>query len=459
MFEEKIKEDILNTLDDQYLKQTARESNFIQRNSSKISGPDFIELLTTAMVENPYVSLDGLCDILSQINPEAVMTPQGLSERINSDQAVEYLKTVFENLVKKNLESVMDQKNSIELFSSFNKVFLEDSSQCELNNKLADEFKGSGGSASKSSLKINLIYEFIQNTIYDIYITDSKEPDQALAGRILDSLQANDLIIRDLGYFSLKALVEFPTKNAFFLSRLTKLVNVYLSERDDTPIDNLGKYFLNEFPDHAVADIDAFIGQKERLPCRLIIYRLPEEIVNERIRKARKTATKKGRVLTQEQVAWLHFSFFITNVKKEIWPTGVIGTIYRIRWRIELIFKTWKSLLQIHVLKGTRPERIRCIIYGRLILIAIMTMIYSYASYYSEQVYKREVSAHKLFNWLNRTKRLGKAAFSGSLDFLITEMKLNILRNCTQKRIRKHSLELLLEEIPYMESFESNHLA
>ena len=85
------------------MKELARECNFVQRSSSKIEGPDFVELLTTAIIDNPYVSLDGLCDILTQINPNANITPQGLAERINSDQAVDYLKTFWKVLSKKTL--------------------------------------------------------------------------------------------------------------------------------------------------------------------------------------------------------------------------------------------------------------------------------------------------------------------------------------------------------------------
>lgn len=439
------------------MKELARDCNFVRRSSSKIKGPDFVELLTTAIIDNPYVSLDGLCDILAQINPNANMTPQGLAERINSKQAVDYLKSVLESSIKKNLESIKDN-DLIELFASFKRVFLEDSTQCELNKKLADDFKGSGGSASKSSLKINLIYELIQDVIQDIHITDSKEPDQALAGIIFDHLQSNDLIIRDLGYFSLKILINLPKINAFFLSRLIKSVNVYLSEQDDVAIDDIGGYFFKKFPDQTIIDIDVFLGREEKFPCRLIIYRLPEDVVNERVRKARKAAKKKGRELIEEYIHWLHFGFYITNVSRDIWSAEVIGTIYRIRWRIELIFKSWKTLLRIDVLKGTRPERIRCFLYGRLITITIMTMLYAYASWYAEIKHKREVSAHKLFNWLMRKDRLEKAIYSDRMNLLMITLNQDILRNCKQKRKRKTSLELIAGKVFYMESFDQNNL-
>ena len=57
-----------------------------------------------------------------------------------------------------------------------------------------------------------------------------------------------------------------------------------------------------------------------------------------------------------------------------------IGTIYRLRWQMELTFKHWKSLFQIDVLKGTRPERIRCLIYGRLIVILVVQRLLALAS-------------------------------------------------------------------------------
>ena len=40
--------------------------------------------MTTEMIEEPAVSLEGLCDLLSELNPHAEMTPQALHQRINA---------------------------------------------------------------------------------------------------------------------------------------------------------------------------------------------------------------------------------------------------------------------------------------------------------------------------------------------------------------------------------------
>jgi len=48
--EEKVKEKISAVLNNNDLKELARKCNFVQRSSSKIEGPDFVELLTTAII-------------------------------------------------------------------------------------------------------------------------------------------------------------------------------------------------------------------------------------------------------------------------------------------------------------------------------------------------------------------------------------------------------------------------
>ncbi len=190
-----------------HLNQLAQKNEFIQRKTSRLNGADFIELMTTGIISNTYEPLTGLCDILEKINPDAKMSPQALSQRINCNEAVDYLAEVFNQSIQKNLEPLTD-KLAVEILAPFNRIFLEDSTQCTLHEKLADTFKGSGGSASKSILKIDLIYELKQNILQEVYITDCKEPDQALAERILESIQENDLTIRDLGYYAHKAFAQ-----------------------------------------------------------------------------------------------------------------------------------------------------------------------------------------------------------------------------------------------------------
>jgi hypothetical protein len=452
---QRVKGKITEVFNKERLDRIDRESDFVQRSTSKLEGKDFVDLMSTELVEDTEVSMGGMCDILRQINPNAEMTPQGLNQRINTKESVEYLKEVFGLAIQENLDPVRE-KIEVELLAPFDHVFIEDSTQCNLHEKLADTFKGSGGSASKSALKIDLTYEYKQKMMQELVITDGKTSDQSRSEGSLVNVQARDLLLRDLGYFKLDALSKIEEKGAFFLSRLLPGVDVYLDNQKDATAIDLAGYLDKNHAQQSVIDLDVYLG-KEKLPCRLIAYRLPDKVVNMRRRKAKEDHRRKGRTLSEDYLNWLRFGFYITNVSREVWSEQVVGTIYRLRWRIELIFKAWKSLLNIHVLKGTRSERIECLVYGRLITIALMTMLYAYTCFCAEKLFQREASEHKLINWLKRKNRLAKAIHFDLLDALLSDLIHDTPKMlCKQKRKRKTTLQLIEGQVHYINSFSKN---
>jgi hypothetical protein len=213
----------------------------------------------------------------------------------------------------------------------------------------------------------------------------------------------------------------------------------------------LVEHFQRYSPDDSVIDLPVYIGH-ERVPCRLLAYRLPDNVVQERRRKALEEARKKGRQLSQAYMEWRSFGFYIPNVSQQVWPPKMVGTVYRLRWQVELTCRNWKSLLHTHGLKGTRPERIQCMIYGRLITITMLAVITSYASWYAEDYLHRELSLPKLINWLKRKGRFVKAMHFGTLEALLRNLRRALPQLlCKQKRRRRTSRQLLEEYGPYME--------
>ena len=163
-------------------------------------------------------------------------------------------------------------------------------------------------------------------------------------------------------------------------------------------------------------------------------------------------ARKKGRTLTQEYLNWLAFGFYITNVAREVLSAKAVRIVYGLRWQVELMFKNWKSLLNLHILKGTRPERIECILYGRLITITMLTILSSYASWYAEDYLHRELSIPKLINWLKRKGRFAKAMHVGTLENLFNDLRRALAKGlCKQKRKRRTSRQLLEDFEYYLE--------
>jgi len=80
--------------------------------------------------------------------------------------------------------------------------------------------------------------------------------------------------------------------------------------------------------------------------------------------------------LSEEYKARCRFNIFITNTSAEIFNAEAIIQLYRLRWQIELIFKSWKSLLNIHQVKAVKKDRFECQLLARFIWILINWKIF-----------------------------------------------------------------------------------
>ena len=85
------------------------------------------------------------------------------------------------------------------------------------------------------------------------------------------------------------------------------------------------------------------LGSAERLPCRLIALRVPQEVADRRRQAAYEKAQKHGRVPTQEHLDWCDWTVFVTNCPADLLTWKEVVVLYRTRWQIELLFKLWKS--------------------------------------------------------------------------------------------------------------------
>ena len=69
-----------------------------------------------------------------------------------------------------------------------------------------------------------------------------------------------------------------------------------------------------------------FLGAQERVATQLIAVRVPETVVNERRRKARRNAKKRGHTPSQAHFALLAWNLFITTVPGTVWTPETVWT-------------------------------------------------------------------------------------------------------------------------------------
>jgi hypothetical protein len=80
----------------------------------------------------------------------------------------------------------------------------------------------------------------------------------------------------------------------------------------------------------------------------VLIEEIPEEVKNSRLRIKNKFNKGKGFSTSKEYKFRSGLNIWATNLSKENYDFACIKQFYGMRWQIELVFKSWKSILQIH---------------------------------------------------------------------------------------------------------------
>ena len=314
---------------------------FNQRCTAQVSGLEFAQMLILQVASGQALTYSNLNASLSKINSQINISNQALAEYFYKQSSVCLVKSIYESvflfqknaLLSSNLKKI-DQK----IIDKFKRILIQDSTVCVLDKRLASKYKGSGGSSSESSLKIDVIQELKTSAVMKINIVQGSENDVLSSSLLLEELMSGDLILRDLGYFKSDELKKIGDNNALFISRYKSTINVYMNEKDHIPVElgSLLKSHYDKFPNQ-IFDKPVFLGSK-KFKVRMVAYRVPLEVANERRRKANRASACNGVTPSKARLNLCDFVILITNIDLELIDPEVIGTIYGIRWTIELVF-------------------------------------------------------------------------------------------------------------------------
>jgi Transposase DDE domain len=347
------------------IEHTARRTGFVKR-TSKITGKIFLALVTFGVWSDATTTLAQLAAKVAQLGEQIEVSPEALHQRMNK-RALVFLQEMIRKALTKvqALEKVCDDG----LFTYFTKVYLVDSTGFGLPESLKDLLPGAGGSAAKAGAKIQTVWDYKRSGFDHFALTAWNIPDNKYVDTVVALAQKGILFLWDLGYFKVQALAHLAAAGAYFLSRLNHQTNIYETVAGHvTPLELAP--FLHSVKGNIV-EKEIFIGAKDQVRSRLIASRVPEMHVNERRRKARKNAKKKGYTPSQAHLTLLAWNLFITNVPQTIWKTETVVKVYPLRWQIEIIFKSWKSYLHLASIKTKKEDTTLCYLYGRMLLILL----------------------------------------------------------------------------------------
>lgn len=304
------------------------------------------------------------------------ITKQSLHDRFTSP-AVDFLKKCLDCLLTQKI-SYSGEKQALK--THFNRIRIKDSTKFALPDSFSAKYKGYGGALHHSSSMISVQYEydFLSGQSLDLRLTSGVMNDQSDSADFTHDIQENDLFLRDMGYCTLRFLSKIHSAKAYFLNRLTPQVNIYLERNSKDPVE-INSYLKKLKKDKLeYLEVYVFLGKKERVPVRLVVSLTDEATYEKRLRKTSKQAKSTGNKVSDKFKARARLNIMVTNVPAEILKGKDIRKVYSLRWQIELIFKTWKSLVTIDEFNTKKIHRFECQLYGKLIWIILNLTIFNW---------------------------------------------------------------------------------
>ena len=340
--------------------EVARLSGFQKRLPKKIHVRDFIKALCAAGALSK-LSFNLLAMLLGLVGG-GLVSKQGLAKRVNT-RCVTFLQLLLGPAI--SLRSGGQQARQQGLFASFTRVLIQDSTYIPLPDHLAQTFPSGRNhlDLKKATLKIQALYELLSDQMLHFGFSGFQRNDQAASPDILEVARPGDLVLRDLGYFVLPVFNQINQQGIFFLSRLRSKVKIF------DPHTQQPLHLLSLVRKNSILDQDVLLGQREKIPVRLVALPVPEAVANERRRKAKKNRDRRCRP-SEETLQLLGWQLFILNVPATVWDTPTVAKVYALRWRIEIIFKAWKSHFNLTDIPqgGSEPLILSCL-YAKLLYI------------------------------------------------------------------------------------------
>lgn len=344
----------------------ARATGFVQR-VSKMSGALFTQTLVLGFLANRDATREELAQTAAALG--LTISPQGLDQRLTEAGAA----CLLEVLDAATATVLAADPVAIPLVARFTGVFIQDSTLLGLPSTLAHIWRGSGNQNTESDtsarLKLSARLDLTTGALSGPFTDHGLTSDRALLVQE-EPIPAGALRIADLGFFDLDVLQTIGQADGYWLTR--PQITTVMTDQDGRRLD-LPSFLAAQHT--ATLDVPIRLGARKQLPCRLLAMRVAQEVADQRRRRLREEAKRRGRLPNAVQMAVAEWTIFVTNVPAELLSVPEALVLGRCRWQIELLWKLWKSQGQIDQWRSAKAGAILCELYAKLLAMIVQHWI------------------------------------------------------------------------------------
>jgi hypothetical protein len=334
--------------------EVAEETHVVLRRR-KFTPNTLAATFVLGFLQNPHASDEELAQMAAAVGEP--VTPQAIQQRYH-ERMIDFLQKLFVKAVQAQVPS---GQIPAALLNRFRDVQILDSTTISLPGdiaqRFAEQFVGCGGHhGGKAALKLQVRLSLKTGCLDAVRIEAGRDCDVKTPLQ-QDVPPSGSLRIADLGYFDTETFRRINQAGAYWLSPL--MTGTHLYEAFGERVELLDWLRRNARNLGTVIDRQVEITAA-RMPCRLIAWRLPQEVADRRRRKLLEQSRRKGRTPSVRRLAQCDWAILITNVPAELLSIDEARVLYRARWQIELLFKRWKSQGLVDAM--TDVSWIRCLV-------------------------------------------------------------------------------------------------
>ncbi len=368
------------------IKKIATDTGFLIRKST-VEPADILYAICCQSIHGT-VSFN---DLAAKIDAETdiSVSRQAIAKKTGKVSCVEFLKKILALVIISRIDK--EEIDSLQKTNKYKRILVQDSTIIKLPVKLFGLFSGvSNAHCSVCNARIQCVYDLITGGFISFTIDPYTKNDMKSAPEL--DIQKDDLVIRDRGYLTLTEIERHVSLGADCIYRYQS--GMILLDRQTGERINL----LAELQLKKKLDLQVALNDKNGTEIRIVAMPVSEELANRRRMKAKKEAK---RVPGKECLALMSWSIFITTISEQDAGYNLLLKVYGLRWRIEIIFKSWKSNMEFSKIHNVSHKQLSLVLYARFIMaIIFIQYIFSPAGMITKCHLKKALSMIKVVRYL-----------------------------------------------------------